>query len=817
MSERNKIVYSQWTFVDKDIQSGSIYLATSLMSDTLEANTILATVECSDKSIIDFERNTPLTYYSRGQQKGIFYVQSISRIGPELYEISATSAIGLLIEGLHYGGIYTGQTVAEVLPGICGTVPYVIKTNLRDIALYGWLPVATPRDNLAQVLFAIGATIKTDLDGVLHIEGLWDGISGTFTRDRMYQGPSVDYASKVTQVVVTEHQYVTGGEETSLFEGTAQQGDIITFDEPMYNLQATGFTILESNANYAKVSAGSGTLTGNKYVHNTRQITKDVSSANEPNVKTVTEATLVSLVNSEAVAQRMVNYYQCTQTINADAVYAGENPGDLLSTWHPYDNEAVSACVESVDISLSNTLKAAETSLVGFKPIQTESAEIFDTQEIIATTQDWVVPDGVHNMTMVLMSGGEGGGAGHDGESGSAGTNARVSTGSGGTQNGENGTGGAGGGAGTPGSGGKVNIIDIEVTPGETIHFNVGIGGAGGTENGAAGQAGTPTTATIGGLTYSSDDGASSPTGYVDVVTGEVYAVPGAAGIKGGDGGDGGKQLEEGESGQSVDTATGGATGEYYSDTGSRSQLGTSPSVEQDWLTEYLSQEINGQYWTGYTGYTVSDQGRISYSGYQTTIGYVSGQVVQGTVYREISTGGSPTISAPDVRCTIIKYRTNSAYLYKQQLNVWARYPVYNVQYGIASSPAGGGGAAKGENGGNATVSENKSVGGNGADAETPANATVYGNGGDAGHGGGGSGGGGAGYAFASGDTSNVSFSATGQGGDPGTPGKGSAGANGGPGAAILYFGLPHIIETGSFVTSSNKYFLDADGRRLVV
>lgn len=133
MSERNKIIYSQWTFVDKDIQSGSIYLATSLMSDTLEANTISATVECSDKSIIDFERNTPLTYYNRGQQKGIFYVQSISRIGPELYEISATSAIGLLIEGLHYGGIYTGQTVAEVLPGICGTVPYVIKTNLRDI------------------------------------------------------------------------------------------------------------------------------------------------------------------------------------------------------------------------------------------------------------------------------------------------------------------------------------------------------------------------------------------------------------------------------------------------------------------------------------------------------------------------------------------------------------------------------------------------------------------------------------------------------------------------------------------------------------
>jgi hypothetical protein len=80
MSERNKIVYQDWTFVDKDIQSGSVYLAMSLMSDQLEANTFTATVNCTDKTIINFERNAPLTYYNSGQQKGIFYVQSITRM-----------------------------------------------------------------------------------------------------------------------------------------------------------------------------------------------------------------------------------------------------------------------------------------------------------------------------------------------------------------------------------------------------------------------------------------------------------------------------------------------------------------------------------------------------------------------------------------------------------------------------------------------------------------------------------------------------------------------------------------------------------------
>ena len=209
----NQIVYGQWTFTDTQIHSANVYLSTSLMSDSLEANTFTADVDCTDRSIIDFERNAPLVYSHKGVQVGIFYVQDIVRIGPTTYTISATSAIGLLIEGLHYGGIYSGETVEEILPGICGNVPYEVKTNLRDTALYGWLPVASPRDNLSQVLFAIGATVKTDLNGILRIESLWNGLIGNVGEDKLYRGQSVEYGAKVTQVVVTEHQYTEGTEE----------------------------------------------------------------------------------------------------------------------------------------------------------------------------------------------------------------------------------------------------------------------------------------------------------------------------------------------------------------------------------------------------------------------------------------------------------------------------------------------------------------------------------------------------------------------------------------------------------------------------
>lgn len=520
----NKIRYLDHVFGEEDdIKKGNCYLVGTLLGDSLSINTLEFDVESDDSTLTQFKRNDPVIYEHNGKQIGIFYVQNIERIGATTYSFSAVSALGILAEGKHYGGIYTGQTVAEILPGICGTVPYEIKTNLTEIKLYGWLPIASPRDNLAQVLFAIGAMIKTDLGGVLRIESLWDGISGELTQNQMYEGPSVKYNSAVTQVVVTEHQYVEGGEETKLFEGTAQQGDIITFNSPMYELVADGFSILESGANYAKVSGGSGTLKGRAYIHNTREVVRDVSEAAEPNIKTVKDATLVSLVNSTAVAERLANYFQWTETIQAPIVYQGEVPGNRVATWHPYDKTGVTACLESADINLSNTLKADETLLVGFVPPKA-SAEYYDTMELIDEDTTWTVPDGVTSLRVVLIgggSGGSGGAPGEDGGRGIFGTKGR-------------GKGGSGGVKGEAGAGGKIYQNNITVSPGNAFQVHIGNGGTGG--NG--GEA--PTNGSDGGDTtfgeLSSLNGSRSENGFYEQTSGITYAKPGEAGIPGGNG-----------------------------------------------------------------------------------------------------------------------------------------------------------------------------------------------------------------------------------------------------------------------------------------
>lgn len=758
--QRNRIVYSQWTFWDKDIQDCSVYLTTSLLSDALEANTLSATVTCADKAILDFVRNAPLTYYHRERQVGIFYVQSITRIGPTAYTLEATSAIGLMIEGLHYGGIYAGETLAELVADICGSIPYVVKSDLQDIALYGWLPVASPRDNLAQVLFAVGASIRTDLNGVLHIETLWDEVSRTLPANRMYRGPSVDYGAKVTQVIVTEHGYSEGGEETSLFEGTTQANDIIVFDEPMYSLQAEGFSILESGANYARVSAGAGTLTGRKYIHRTRQVSASVSESNEPNVKTVTDATLVSVTNAAAVAQRLAAYYACVETLNTDAVYQGELPGEVAEVWHPYDQQTVQACIQSAEISMSNTLKAAETLLIGYRPVNNEEAVILSHKVILTGSGSWTPPEGTTYVHAVLIGGG---GKGHNGAAGGStvspgdtqqhtgtervpGTTppTTVTVESSSSASSPAVSAAEGGEGGEPGVPGYILEADLDVVPGQAIAYVCGAAGQ------TPGQTGGATT--FGGL--SSASGGLLPGGYVDVTTGTTYAQTGEAGVAGANGG------SSGNAGGSVAGVSGGA-----------GLAGDSDSGQSSGPSEYEDYTIDGNFTANWNCNAMGGGG--AGGGTADNLGSPGQNAVK-------TEAGSVIFPAPgtDVFCA-----SEAAQVHAGPGGAGANGKSATT-YGSAGSGGHGGGGAG-------------AIGARTAQASSTFTATFY-------------------TQAVKPDTISLTtlaetYEAAAQGG------AGGIGGNGMPGCIIVFYGVAETIAEGAAVDKDGKFLVDNYARYLVV
>lgn len=524
----------------------------NLSFDTVSAEIYTKT---AGKLLAALPDNTPIVIYRDNAIKARFVKRGISRIGPNTYSLTGQSPMGALSKMPHPGSIYTGQTVEEVAKEICGSIPILVKTVYAGTKLYGWLPYAngkdrSARDNLVQVLFAIGAYLRTDLNGVLRIEPLWDGAASTISVDRSYSGGTVKYDSPISAVTVTEHQYIAGTDEKELFSGTSQQGDIITFPEPMHSLTATGFTILESGANYAKISSGSGALKGKTYIHNTRLVTQPVTENAAENVKSVTDATLVSLVNSSAVAKRLADYYKCRETITNGIVSGQEKPGHVVSVYHPYDKKMVSACIVSLDTTMSGTLKSEMAALVGFLPPQPESSEYYDERVILTGSGEWTVPEGVTSYTRVLIGGGRGGSSGHRGESPAVRTpkswtekfdalRRYV-----GLDNGVSLEGGKGGEPGEAGDGGKVLVETVtDAVPGAKVSYACGKGGYGGafSQGNDAGAPGTATT--MGGAT--SDTGSSSEAGYTDAITGEVFAAKGKSGIAGSPGNgytwDGGK------------------------------------------------------------------------------------------------------------------------------------------------------------------------------------------------------------------------------------------------------------------------------------
>lgn len=545
-----------------------VELDESILSfDTMNAEVCTTTVGAQLSALPD---NTPVIIYRDDKVFTRFVKRSIARIGPSTYQIVGRSPMGALTNKKHRGGIYTGETVAEVVTDICGNIPVLVKSIFAGIKLYGWLPYAdgksrSARDNLAQVLFAIGAYLGTDLNGVLRVDPLWNGTASIIDDGRPYTGGTANYDPPVSAVTVAEHQYVAGAEEKELFSGTAQNSDIITFSEPMHSLSANGFSILESGANYAKISAGTGTLKGKAYIHNTRLVTRAVTKDAPENVESFLDATLVSLVNSSAVAKRLADYYKCRETITNGIVSGQEKPGHVVSVYHPYDKQMVSACIVSLDTTMSGTLKSEMAALVGFLPPQPETTEYYDERVLLTGSGEWEsVIDG--EIRVVVIGGGETGASGSAGSS--AGISSQSKSGSSGSYSGS--SAGQGGEGGEGGSGGKILIASLNVITGQKFQYA------------AAQPAGN---STFGEL--SSASGETSVDGYYDLVTQTFFGRKGANGIKGGNGG------SPGNNGQAVGDYLGGYG--INSKTVSQTKYGTSGTVTANgWGGGGAAQGANG-------------------------------------------------------------------------------------------------------------------------------------------------------------------------------------------------------------------------------
>ena len=532
----------------------------------------------SAPSMLDIPDETPVWYYHNGNLVGKFYVMDVIRQAKNKYQLKCVSAIGLLDTKYHGGGLFQATTFGDVLQDILASglwgngnpvISYEIDDDLAELPVSGWLPHASKRNNLYQLMFANGVNIIKNIDGNPRFTFVYKPPlnAGEIIDDNIYYGGSVEYTKPYSQVEVIEHTYAAliDVERVTLLdhtEGTPYYNTQVWFENApviVSTIEASaGLTMTFIDENGAIVS-GNGTITGIPYTHTARTVKRSNLFATEEKTVSVTDCTMVNLINSENLVNRLYAFY-CPSTliklVKNSIKYTNERCGKAYLLHNPY-GEQVTAFLSHMDADATSIIKADCEFYAGYEPAGQEG--LYQHVDILIPTEDpetgeliyegdWELPEDVTQIKVIMISGGTGGSSGYPGENGEdtetyteveqTADLSAVWYGA------EGGKGGAGGPGGVPG---HVKVIVID-NPESSYHYELGQGGEGGdpTDQLSDGDdpdlvvpnVGDPGTETTFGEYSTADQDSFLPVGGVyEQITDHFYALSGKNGISGGHGG----------------------------------------------------------------------------------------------------------------------------------------------------------------------------------------------------------------------------------------------------------------------------------------
>lgn len=575
----NRIVIGEdlFEFSSDEIMSMSSVEEQSLDGAELPFDTMTAVVRFnpveseSDLRLVPY--GTAVSYFDGTNLKGRFYVDTITRQTKYEYQLYCVSAIGLLDKSYHSGDIYFGTDAARLIIEIVGNVASAhVLAPFGDEKVYGWLPRDTCRNNLQQLLFALNGKVYCGSNGDLYFDYLNDAAANyeyEIDDDSVYDQGAEEYPKQASKCTITEHSfyYNASVEPVLLFDnssGSNASAQWVNFDNAPVNkttLTADGdISILTSCANGAVIT-GSGKIYGKPYIHSTYEVTK-ISGLETDYEITVKDATLVSIANSENVANRILAYYTTGTKVTAGIVYNNEKCGRKYTLKDAF-SETRTGYIAKIAKTLSSFMKA-DCEIVSLENLGAKGNN-YSRYSLLTGNGYFTVPDNVKRVRAVIIGGGSGGNSGTAGYAG------------------EEKTGGKGGKAGAGGKGGNVYIVDIDVSPGAQIPYASGAGGRGGSltgklEDGNPGSEGGDTTFSG----YSSALGGPVATGikclFLDSVS--VFACDGHSGADGGKGGSANSAYaEDGESVELTFTNPDGTITAYAKSGGLRGKSQISKTV----------------------------------------------------------------------------------------------------------------------------------------------------------------------------------------------------------------------------------------------
>ena len=521
-----------------------------------------------------------------------FYLEEVKRVSQDVYSIGAMSIIGLFDTQYHKGGVYTGETISDILLEIFGGNRFVgqnidiiygeietvvVNENIRGIKMYGYLPYASKRSNLHKLLFAVGAVIKRT-SATLVVSALESGEALEIMSKDIFIGNTEDCSSVVTGVEIVEHtyQWAYNSQMVELYNNTDAYAEsasnvLVIFSEPIKIESAVcegSLSYSELGQNYAIVS-GRGILKGIPYTHITRSISKNNGKV-PSSISHVSDCTLISPLNSENVLLRLYDYFVESREQSISTKLAGLVPGAKYTFMNQF-NETVYGWLSKIEFNVSSFIKSRCSFITKFS--SNYLGNNYNNSELFTGASTWEVPTSVRNsdfpyIRIVLIGGGQGGQGGFGGKQGrGCYVKNKVWNGHGG------GKGGAAGKGGIAGEGARVlSIAKLDVSLVATIVYSCGSGGTAGTKGIGGYEDIDPVDASLGLdgsdtvlhflddagnelFFYTTANGSIMPSGVIDLVQNKVFGLSGIDGVSGGDGGEGGCAAfgASGFDGESVD------------------------------------------------------------------------------------------------------------------------------------------------------------------------------------------------------------------------------------------------------------------------
>ena len=329
-------------FKDKDLISVGVLEEMSLISEDIPINTLdIQLVKQEDTDLI-FQKKQPLLTYRDNEFIGMFFIDSGERTSKNIYEVSAVDYKGILENNTFYGGIYFDELAGNIINSIFADENIVlnIDDDTFNTKLSGYLKISTKREALMQVLFACCSVCNTSRVNTFDIFKLRNGLVEV-PAERIKEGGKVVTESKITSVKISVHKYTKDKEAKDVFSGELIAGDnLIQFSNPIditANVSVSGGTLKELHNNYCIVSVTEPAeviVNAYEYVDNVttkEMIDPDILLGKVTEVREITDATLVSNSNYEAVLQNVYNYYINNTHLESDMRIEDEQVGDRVT------------------------------------------------------------------------------------------------------------------------------------------------------------------------------------------------------------------------------------------------------------------------------------------------------------------------------------------------------------------------------------------------------------------------------------------------------------------------------------------------------